>query len=332
MGVRRVGWHTMDYHLKYNELMGKTDAIFAEDENILTRIHRMIGYSPFQTIGHKDELEMIVRETEKKFFVVCKFLRDFIERNYVSRVKPFRSYSGIIEAYDLTDRFMGNELGAITLEAIIAIGLPGERAPLRNLLRMIIYDNPVNEKTALEKLVIFINALEAAKKYREAKGECSSNDQPLSVFYSGTFVDIEISDMEKMDEMLSAIRAEDTFRWYLRRVIYPMMLQKFDSSIFEMDDIKSDSWKRIWDCLKNIPPLDTEIETDSPGKYVLENEDTIRMIIKDALTQYRSGTLYTYHPMWLFGSRLYWDVLHDYLIMFQQDFELFQMKQMMEVF
>ena len=54
------------------------------------------------------------------------------------------------------------------------------------------------------------------------------------------------------------------------------------------------------------------------------------MIIKDALIQYHSGALYLYHPMWLFGSRLYWDVMNDYLRMFQQDFELYQMKQMME--
>ena len=54
------------------------------------------------------------------------------------------------------------------------------------------------------------------------------------------------------------------------------------------------------------------------------------MIIKDALVQYRSGALYLYHPMWLFGSGLYWDVLSDYLRMFQQDFELYQMNKMME--
>lgn len=93
---------------------------------------------------------------------------------------------------------------------------------------------------------------------------------------------------------------------------------------------KSDSWKRVWERLKNIPAIDNDSETVGDGKYVLENDDTIQMIIKDALIQYRSGALYLYHPMWLFGSRLYWDVLNDYLRMFQQDFELYQMNQMME--
>ena len=320
----------MDYHLMYNDLMDKTNAIFAENENIRNRIHRMIGYSPMQIVERKDEREMIVRDTSKKFHVVCRFLRDFIERNYVSRVKPFRSYTGILEAYDLVDRFMGDDLGAITMEAIIAIGLPGEKAPLRNMMQLFIYDNPANEKVALKGLVIFINALEEAKKYQEAKGDWSSDDQPLSVFYAGAFMDVEMSDMEKMDQMLAAIRDEDSFHWYLRSVVYPLIMQKFDNCIFELDDIRSDSWKRVWDRLKTIPAIDSDTETVGNGKYVLENEDTIKMIIKDALVQYRSGALYLYHPMWLFGSRLYWDVLNDYLRMFQQDFELYQMKQMME--
>ena len=320
----------MDYHLMYNDLMDKTNAIFAENENIRNRIHRMIDYSPMQIVERKDEREMIVRDTAKKFHVVCRFLRDFIERNYVSRVKPFRSYTGILEAYDLVDRFMGDDLGAITMEAIIAIGLPGEKTPLRNLMQLFIYDNPANEKVALKRLVIFINALEEAKKYQEAKGDWSSDDQPLSVFYAGAFMDVEIIDMEKMDQMLAAIRDEDSFRWYLRSVVYPLIMQKFDNCIFELDDIKSDSWKRVWDRLKTIPAIDSDAETVGNGKYTLENEDTIQMIIKDALVQYRSGALYLYHPMWLFGSRLYWDVLNDYLRMFQQDFELYQMKQMME--
>ena len=319
----------MDYHLKYNELMEKTNALFAEDSKILERIHTMIRFSPMQVVERKDEKEEIVRETEKKFSVVCRFFRDFIERNYVSRVKPFRSYTGILEAYDLIDRFMGDDLGAITMEAVITISLPGEKTPLRNLIRMLIHDNPADEKTALKRLVIFINALEEAKRYQEAKGDWSSDDQPLSVFYAGTFMDVEMSDIEKMDEMLAAIRNEDSFRWYLRSMIYPLILQKFDNCIFEMDDIRSDSWKRVWERLKNIPAFDSD-ETIGQGKYGLENEETIQMIIKDALIQYHSGALYLYHPMWLFGSRLYWDVLNDYLRMFQQDFELYQMKQMME--
>lgn len=320
----------LDYHLKYNELIEKTNALFIKDSKIFERICNMINYSPMQVVERKEEREEIVRETEKKFSVICRFFRDFIERNYVSRVKPFRSYTGILEAYDLIDRFMGDDLGAITMEAIITISLPGERVPLRNLIRLLIYDDPVNEKTALKRLVIFINALEEAKKYQEAKGDWSSDDQSLSAFYAGAFMDVEILDMEKMDQMLAAIRDENSFHWYLRNVIYPLIMQKFDTCIFELDDIKSDSWKRVWERLKNIPAIDNDSETVGDGKYVLENDDTIQMIIKDALIQYRSGALYLYHPMWLFGSRLYWDVLNDYLRMFQQDFELYQMNQMME--
>ncbi len=320
----------MDYHLMYNDLMDKTNAIFAKDDNIRSRIHKMIGYSPLQIVERKDEREMIVRETSKKFQVVCRFLRDFIERNYVSRMKPFRSYSGILEAYDLIDRFMKEDLGAIAIEAIIAIGMPGEKAPLCNLMRMLIYDDRTSEKIALKRLVIFISALEVAKKYQESKGDWSSDDQSLSEFYAGTFMDVEMSDMGKMDELLAAIRDEEAYRWYLHSVIYPLIMQKFGGCVFEIDEVKSDSWRKVWELLKKVPSVDGDTETIGQGKYALENEDTIQMIIKDALTQYRSGTLYTYHPMWLFGSRLYWDVLNDYYRMFQQDFELYQMEQMME--
>ena len=38
----------MDYHLMYNDLMDKTNAIFADAGNIRSRIHKMIGYSPLQ--------------------------------------------------------------------------------------------------------------------------------------------------------------------------------------------------------------------------------------------------------------------------------------------
>ena len=322
----------MDHHLKYNELISKTNALFAENVEILKRIQNMIGYSPMQLRERRDEREEIVRATEKKFQVVCRFLRDFIERNYVTRMKPFRSYAGILEAYDLVDRFMGDELGAITMEAVIAISLPGEKAPLRNLLRLFIFDSQSDEKLALKKLVIFINTLEEAKRYQESKGDWSSAEQSLSTFYAGTFMDAEMADVEKTEEMLTSIREEDSFRWYLRRVIYPLIMQKFDNSIFVMDDIKSDNWRRVWERLKAIPPIDGDADGTAQGKYVLENEDTIRMIIKDALLQVHSGTLYIYHPMWLFGSRLYWDVLNDYLRMFQQDFELYQMNQMMDAF
>ncbi len=178
--------------------------------------------------------------------------------------------------------------------------------------------------------MIFINALEAAKRYQESKGDWSSEEQSLSEFYAGAFMDVEMSDMEKMDEMLEAIRDEEAYRWYLHSVIYPLIMQKFGGCVFEIDEVKSDSWRRVWELLKKVPPVDGDFETAGQGKYVFENEDTIRMIIRDALLQYRSGTLYTYHPMWLFGSRLYWDVLNDYYRMFQQDFELYQLEKMMK--
>ena len=196
----------MDYHLMYNDLMDKTNAIFAKDDSIRIRIHKMIGYSPLQFVERKDEREMIVRETSKKFQVVCRFFRDFIERNYVSRMKPFRSYSGILEAYDVIDRFMKDDLGAIAMEAVIAIGMPGEKAPLRNLMRMLIYDDQTNEKIALKRLVIFINALEAAKKYQESKGDWSSDDQSLSEFYAGAFMEVEMSDETEEIEIPSFIQ------------------------------------------------------------------------------------------------------------------------------
>lgn len=320
----------MAYHLKYSELIDKTKALFAEDQKILERVLSMIGYSPLQSLETKDEWEKAVRETEKKFRVVCRFLRDFTERNYVSRMKPFRSYTGILEAYDLVDRFMGEELGAITMEAVLAISQPGEKAPISNLMRMFIYDDRTNEKTALKRQVIFISALEEAKRFREAKKDWSSSEQSLAAYYSGWFYDIEISDMEKTDEMLEALRNENSYTWYLRSLIYSLVMQKFENTIFDPDYIKSDSWKRVWDRLKKVPSADGSAESGTLGNYVSGNEEIIRMIIKDALTQYHSGTLYTYHPMWLFGSRLYWDVLNDYLRMFQQDFELYQMKKMME--
>ena len=88
----------MDYHLMYNDLMDKTNAIFVDAENVRSRVHKMIGYSPMQIIEKADEREMLVREINKKFRVVCGFFRDFIERNYVSRIKPFRSYSGLLQS------------------------------------------------------------------------------------------------------------------------------------------------------------------------------------------------------------------------------------------
>ena len=128
----------MDYHLMYNDLMDKTNAIFADSDNVRNRIHKMIGYSPMQIIEKADEREMLVREINKKFRVVCGFFRDFIERNYVSRIKPFRSYSGLLQSYDLIERFMGAELAPLMLEGIIAMSLVGEKLPVQNLFHLFV--------------------------------------------------------------------------------------------------------------------------------------------------------------------------------------------------
>ena len=234
------------------------------------------------------------------------------------------------EAFDLIDRFMGSDVAPVAMEAIIAISLPGEKAPIQNLFRMFFYDDPNDDRIALKRLTVFIDALEEAKRYREAKSTWSSGDQPLSVYYAGEFMTTEMADMEEMDDMLAAIRNEDTYSWYLKKVIYPLIMQKFENCVFNFDDIKHDSWERVWEKLKDVGEVGVDIDITGSGKYSLENEDTIRMIIKDAITQYHSGTLYLYHPMWIFGSRWYWMVLDDYLRMFQQDFELYQMKQLME--
>ena len=320
---------TIEYYLTYTELMDKTNAIFENEPHVLERIQRMVGYSRLQTVECMEERERIVRETGRKFLVVCRFFRDFIERNYVTRIKPFRSYAGLLEAYDLIERFMEDELGAITMEAVIAIGLSDQKQPIRNLVRMFLYDHPVKEKTGLKRLVILIYALEEIIRFQVSRGDWNSEEQSLSVFYSGMFDNVEMSEMKKTDEVLSSIRKENTYKWYLRSVIYPLILQKFENLIFVMEDIRSDAWKRIWERLKKIPPISDDVRVIGQSKHVLENEEPIKMIIKDALRQYQSCALHLYHPMWIFGSDLYWDVLYDYLKMFQEDFELYQMKQMM---
>ena len=320
----------MDYHLMYNDLMDKTNAIFVDAENVRSRVHKMIGYSPMQIIERADEREMLVRETNKKFRVVCGFLRDFIERNYVSRIKPFRSYSGLLQAYDLIERFMGAELAPLMLEGIIAMSMAGEKLPVKNLFRLFIYDVPTDKNVALQRLVIFIRSLEETKRFHESRGAWGSDDQTLDEYYSGWFVDAEATELDEMDSMLSAIRDEDAYKWYLRRLIYPIVMQKFDNTIFDVQDIKSDSWRRAWEKIKNIPDIDGDTVTIGESRYSLENEDTIKMIIKDAYRQFYTDELHMYHPMWIFGSKLYWDVLYDYLNNFQQDFELYQMQQMME--
>ena len=320
----------MDYHLMYNDLMDKTNAIFVDAENVRSRVHKMIGYSPMQIIERADEREMLVRETNKKFRVVCGFLRDFIERNYVSRIKPFRSYSGLLQAYDLIERFMGAELAPLMLEGIIAMSMAGEKLPVQNLFRLFIYDVPTDKNVALQRLVIFIRSLEETKRFHESRGAWGSDDQSLDEYYSGWFVDAEATELDEMDSMLSAIRDEDAYKWYLRSLIYPIVMQKFDNTIFDVQDIKSDSWRRAWEKIKNIPDIDGDTVTIGESRYSLENEDTIKMIIKDAYRQFYTDALHMYHPMWIFGGKLYWDVLYDYLNNFQQDFELYQMQQMME--
>lgn len=320
----------MDYHLMYNDLVDKTAAVFADNDEALNRIHRMIGYHPMQIIERADERELLVRETSKKFRVVCGFLRDFIERNYVSRIKPFRSYSGLLQAYDLIERFMGAELAPLMLEGIISMSLAGEKLPVQNLYRLFIYDAPADKNVALQRLVIFIRSLEETKCFNEARGAWGSDDQSLGDYYSGWFMDADITEWDDMDSMLLAIRDEDAYKWYLRSLIYPIVMQKFDNTVFELQGVKSDSWSKAWEKIKNIPDIDGDTITVGESKYSLENEGTIKMIIKDAYRQYYTDALHMYHPMWIFGSKLYWDVLFDYLNNFQQDFELYQMQQMME--
>ena len=302
----------MDYHLMYNDLIDKTNALFSGNAEVINRIYKMIGYYPMQILEKADEREMLVRETNKKFRVVCGFLRDFIERNYVSRIKPFRSYSGLLQAYDLIERFMGAELAPLMLEGIISMSLAGEKLSVQNLFQLFIYDAPVDKNVALQRLVIFIRSLEETKRFNEIRGAWGSDEQSLDEYYSGWFIYSCVTEWDEMDSMLLAIRDEDAFRWYLRSVIYPIVMQKFENTIFDAQDIKSDSWRE--------------------SRYSLENEDTIKMIIKDAYRQYYTDALRMYHPMWIFGSKLYWDVLYDYLNNFQQDFEIYQMQQMMEHF
>jgi hypothetical protein len=264
--------------------------------------------------------------------VVCGFLRDFIERNYVSRIKPFRSYSGLLQAYDLIERFMGAELAPLMLEGIISMSLAGEKLSVQNLFQLFIYDAPVDKNVALQRLVIFIRSLEETKRFNEVRGAWGSDEQSLDEYYSGWFIYSCVTEWDEMDSMLLAIRDEDAFRWYLRSVIYPIVMQKFENTIFDAQDIKSDSWRRAWEKIKNIPDIDGDTVTIGESRYSLENEDTIKMIIKDAYRQYYTDALRMYHPMWIFGSKLYWDVLYDYLNNFQQDFEIYQMQQMMEHF
>ena len=65
----------MDYHLMYNDLMDKTNAIFVDAENVRSRVHKMIGYSPMQIIEKADEREMLVREINKKNLILVRHLQ-----------------------------------------------------------------------------------------------------------------------------------------------------------------------------------------------------------------------------------------------------------------
>ena len=316
----------MDYHLMYNDLMEKVNALFKEGSNIRKKIYQRINYSTIQISDQKDKHEEIVRETRAKFHVSVRYLRDFIERTYISRMVPFHSYTGLIEAHDLLEGFMGNELAPISLEAILAIAIPWEKVMIRNLLRMVVYDEIDRPDIELQKLVILICGLEEAKRYQESKGGWSSDIQSLSKFYEEEFMAIEMSDMEEIETLLEAIRDEENYKWYLNSLVFPIMLQKYENHIFEFEDKKSDSWRDIWERINHIPKIDG---MDKP-KHALENPETMRFIIKDALMQYHTGSLHLYHPMWIFGSRNYWMVLHDYLNDFQLDFECYQMRRMME--
>ncbi|MBR4164462.1 MAG: hypothetical protein IKR11_13140 [Solobacterium sp.] len=288
----------------------------------------MIGNTDAQTSYRMDAYEAAICETVKSFHVVCAFFRDFIQQNHVTGIMPFRSYAGLIEVYDLVERFMGCDVAAIATEAIIALSFPDEVALIQNLLCMIVYDDPNDERTALKRLTIFTCVLESIKRYRESKDEENKNKQTLPAFYADVFEKIELADMNKMDEMLAAIRDEDVYRWYLKNVIYPLVMQKHDNSVFETGNSKDDSWEVIWDRLKQVPVIGDDDEIIGQKKYTLDNADTIQMILNDARSQFFSGSLQFYHPMWLFGNGLYWSVLYDYLNSFQRDFELYQMKQM----
>ena len=130
----------MDYHMMYNDLMKKVNALFGEESNLRKKIYQKIIYSPLQISEQKDMNEDLVRETSKKFHIAIRFFRDFIERTYVSRMVPLHSYTGLIEVHDLLERFMGTELAPLMLESILAIAIPWENIMIRNLFRMFIYD------------------------------------------------------------------------------------------------------------------------------------------------------------------------------------------------
>lgn len=316
----------MDYHMMYNDLMKKVNALFGEESNLRKKIYQKISYSPLQISEQKDMNEDLVRETSKKFHIAIRFFRDFIERTYVSRMVPLHSYTGLIEVHDLLERFMGTELAPLMLESILAIAIPWENIMIRNLFRMFIYDETDRPDVELQKLVILICGLEEAKRFRESKGSWSSDIMSFSKFYEDEFMTTELSDMDETESILCAIRDEENYKWYLNSVVFPIASQKYENHVFDFEDKHPNSWREVWERLNNLPRIDG---VERP-RYMLENQDTLRFIIKDALMQYHTGSLHLYHPMWLFGSKHYWMVLHDYLHDFQQEFELYQMKAMME--
>lgn len=316
----------MDYHFMYNDLMKKVNALFRDDSILRKKIYQRINYSPLQSSEQMDMREGIVRDTSKRFHIAIRFFRDFIERTYVSRMVALHSYAGLIEAHDLLERFMGAELAPIMMEAIMAIAIPLENIMIRNLFRMFIYDEIDRPDVELQKLVILICGLEEAKRFRESKGSWSSDIQSFSKFYEDEFMTTELSDMDETESILNAIRDEENCKWYLNSVVFPIMLQKYENHVFDFTDKNANSWRDIWERLNSLPRIDG---MDKP-KHTLENADTLKFIIKDALMQYHTGCLHLYHPMWIFGSRNYWMVLYDYLHDFQLEFENIQMNKMME--
>ncbi len=105
------------------------------------------------------------------------------------------------------------------------------------------------------------------------------------------------SDLDETGSILETIRDDDNHMWYLNSVVFPIMLQKYENKVFDFEDKKPDSWKEIWERLNELPGLDGRPKP----KYTLENPETLKFIIKNALMRYHVGSLHLYHPMWIFG-------------------------------
>ena len=116
---------------------------------------------------------------------------------------------------------------------------------IRNLFRMFIYDQVDRPDVELQKLVILINGLEEAKRFRESKGSWSSDIESFSKFYEEEFMVDELSDMDETESILEAIRDEENYKWYLNSVVFPVMLQKYENHIFDFEDKKLTAGKRF---------------------------------------------------------------------------------------